>query len=161
MHAKAKYASQFRHNQTTEAAAGQIQAPAAASIASTPVRRVGSITGAKFGAWLAGSSSSLPASFAFSYVAGSMPPTTQNTAGTFQAVPNSPKSSLAVAGPTSLTCSAPNRSSNAATTLLVPASSLRVSGKSLRTENSGGFGAPDAAASASRMRLIAASTLLR
>src|SRR6185369_14096711 len=94
MHAKAKYASQFRHNQTTEAAAGQIQAPTAASIASTPVRRVGSITGAKFGAWLAGSSSSLPASFAFSYVVVTMTPTTENTAGTFQAVPNSPKSSL-------------------------------------------------------------------
>ena len=56
--------------------------PAAASIASMPARRVGSVTGAKSGEWLTGSSFNLPAFSACANVSGSMPPTTQNTAGT-------------------------------------------------------------------------------
>src|SRR5919199_1921811 len=53
---------------------GVSHALAAASIVSMPVRSVGSITGAKFGAWLTGSSSSLPAFSVAAYWSGSMPP---------------------------------------------------------------------------------------
>ena len=90
-----------------------------------------------------------------------MPPITQNTAGAFHAAANRPKSSLAVAGEICSSRSAPNRRSNAATTLRVAASSLQVTGYSLSTENAGGLVAPEAAASASMIRLIAASTRVR
>ncbi len=45
-----------------------------------------------------GMSLSPPAVFAFAYVSGSVPPTSQNTEGTFHSAPKQPESSLADVG---------------------------------------------------------------
>src|SRR5690606_12578365 len=81
-----------------DGAAAHNQADAAVSMACNPVLSVGSRTGAKRGEWLLGMSRILPAARAASQVAGSVPPTNQNTDGAPQARPNSLKSSLAADG---------------------------------------------------------------
>ena len=90
----------------------------------------------------------------------SMPPTTQNTAGTFHAAANRPKSSLAVAG--NLLSAGPRqtgveRRHHFACRRLVVAGHRKLAQPRERRR----FGAPEAAASASMMRLIAASTRVR
>src|SRR5581483_2840760 len=100
------------------------QAIVATTSASTPVRKVGWMTGAKCGLWLLGSSLSVPASLAFAYTSGSVPPTNQNTDGTCHSAPKHPKSSLAGAGPISRTRSAGKCRRNSSATRLVAAESF-------------------------------------
>ena len=56
--------------------------------ASTPVCKVGWITGAKRGLWLVGISLSRPASLAFAHRSGSVWRTKRNTEGTYHSAPN-------------------------------------------------------------------------
>ena len=99
----------------------------------TPAGRVGWISGANSGEWLAGPSSDEP-------------PIVQYTEGTPAAVPNSPKSSLPIVG------SICRARSNTPDSRDVRPASLTVTGNELKVWYDGGRGAPEAAASASMIR---------
>ena len=90
-----------------------------------------------------------------------MPPTNQNTEGTFQARANTVKSSLAAALPAGCTRSSPRRRLRAVATFPVASSSFTVRGNCPSIVMTGGFGAPEIAASPSTILFTDESTVSR